>query len=109
MPECARREAEPPCDQVPGDCAQQSRQDHPGCDQVDIDEPFTDRFRHRRPEQKRGYEIEERRPQHRLKRCEHFGGDDGRDGVSGVVKSVDVVKNECDPDNEDSQCQRGHR
>ena len=35
-------------------------------------------------------QIGDRRQQHGLPRREHFGGNDGGDGIGGVVKAVDV-------------------
>ena len=39
---------------------------------------------------------------------QHPGGNDGRDGVGGVVKTVDVIENQREAYDEDNQIERIH-
>ena len=55
------------------------------------------------PEKQEGDEIEEGRPGNRIFGREHAGGDDGGDGVGGVVQPVEKIKQQRDANQDDEQ------
>ena len=106
----AGRQPEVPGDQIPDDRAGEAAEDHREGDDVDVDHAGADGLRDRRAERERGDEVEERRPDDRLAGRQHAGRDDRRDGIGGVVKSVDVVEDERDEDQrDDGQQHRANR
>lgn len=56
-------------------------------------------------EEQEGDEIEEGRPCHRILRAQYTGGDDGGDGICGVVETVQKIEEQRDGDKADKQRQ----
>ena len=42
-----------------------------------------------------GDKVEYRGPQHCLERCQHFSGNNGCYGIGGIMKSIDIIKDQC--------------
>ena len=101
-------QAEPPSDQVPYDRAHQAGHNHIGRDQIQVNEALAHRLGDRRAEKERRKKIEERGPQHRLKRREYPRGHDRGDGIRRIVKPVDVIEHQRDRDDEYGEREDGH-
>lgn len=56
-------------------------------------------------EEQEGDEIEEGRPRDRILRPQHPGGDDGGDGIGGVMQTVQEIEEQRDGDKADEQRQ----
>jgi hypothetical protein len=52
-----------------------------------------------------GYEIKHGGPQNGLEGCKHLGRNNSGNRVSGIMKTIDKIKNYCQADNND---QKGH-
>lgn len=103
------RDAKPPGEQVPGDGADQSGENHlqrneflvhrSGNGVPDLEFP-DDVFRN-----EEGDEIEHGGPQNRLEGCQHLSGNNGGNGVCRIMKSIDKIENERE---DDDDYQEGH-
>src|ERR1700722_5324948 len=69
---------------------------------MQIDHAAADRFGNAGTEKKQRHEIEKRGPDDRLLRFQYFCGGDGRDGIGGVMKSIDEIESE-GGDNDENQ------
>ena len=101
-------QAEPPGDQIPGDGARQSGHNHVGGHQAYIHEAPAHRPGNRRAEHESRGKIEERGPQHGLKRCEHPRSHNRGDGIRRIVKTVDVIEHQRNRDDEYGEGENGH-
>src|SRR5688572_20215137 len=63
-------------------------------DRIGIDDALADGRRDLQMKNENRDEIEKRSPDHRLMGPQHTGGNDGRDGVRGVVKTVHEVEDQ---------------
>ena len=97
----AGRQPEVPGDQIPGDRADQAGEDHRKRHDVDVDQAGADGLGDGGAERERRDEIEERRPDDRLAGRQDARRDDRRDRVGGVVKPVDVIKDQRNEDEAD--------
>jgi hypothetical protein len=97
------RKAEPPRNQVQGNGAQKSRQDHVRGDHAQVDEALPNGTGDAGPKSESRDEIEERRPDNSLKGREDPAGNDSCYGIGVVMKPVDEIKNESDGDDDDRQ------
>ena len=88
----ARGKTEPPRDDVPGDRADETGEDHGVREHGRFHDICRDRGGDRGPEDQERREVEERGPRHRLLRREHARRDDGRDRVRRVVEAVEEVE-----------------
>ena len=102
----ARWQAPPPGDQVPDRRAEQRADDEFGRDVDDagIDQPRRNRLGDRRAPH-RAEEVRARGEDDGLTGPQHFGGDDGRDRIRGVVETVDVLEHERDDEYRDDEAQ----
>ena len=99
----ARRQAEPPGRDIPDERGDERTKDSRHCNHVCVHQSFADCRRNRAAEQRAG-QIKKRGHRNRLPRREHFGRDDGRDGVGRIVKAVGVLEDDCcKDDNEEKQ------
>ena len=89
--------------------AYQAGQDYVRRDEVEGNKPGAHRFGDGRAEKEGGNEVEKGRPDHRLEGRKHAGGNDGGDGVGGIVKTVDEIEHQRDRDDEDGELVNGHR
>ena len=96
----ARRQAEVPRDQVPGDRADQAGEDDRRRDRGRLDDALGDRRRHLGGDEGAG-EVEDRRDRHRQPRRQRMGRDRRRDDVRGVVEAVGEVERERRRDDDD--------
>jgi hypothetical protein len=69
------------------------------------DDPGAERLGHVQPEEQKGDEVEERRPDHGVERSQHPGRDDRRDRVRRIVHAVEEIEQEGDEDQADQQRQ----
>jgi hypothetical protein len=104
----ARRDAEGPGDEVPGDRAGKCTEYDARVDDIGRHDADPDRLRHVRAEHQEGDEIEEGGPYDRLLRPQHPRGDDGGDRVRRVVQAVEEVERQRDHDQRD-QDRQGER
>ena len=88
----ARRNAEPPGDEVPDDRADQRAEDDVMVDDAGLDDALADRRRDAEVEDEDRDDVEEGGEDDRLLRLEHAGRDDGGDRVGGVVEAVHEVE-----------------
>ncbi|MNM79298.1 hypothetical protein D3C81_912250 [compost metagenome] len=89
------RKTFPPGDQVPDDAAQQRAQNHLRgyVDHIGIEQARGDGQCHRGAGQ-RADEVHDRSQHHRPAGREHFGRDNGGDGIGRVVEAVDELEDE---------------
>jgi len=78
-------------------------------DQVHRDDAGADGLGHVQAEEQEGDEVEPRRPGHRVAGLQHPGGDDGGDGIGGVVQPVQEVERKRDSDQQRQDDGGGHR
>lgn len=88
-------------DDVPDDGANQRREDHLRRHDGRIDDAGAERFGHMQAEEQEGDEVEEGRPCDRILRAQHTGGDDGGDGIGGIVQTVQKIEEQRDGDKAD--------
>src|SRR5947207_3406057 len=93
-----------PTEDVPGDSAKKATEQDPELplrvNPLDIDEVRSDRLRHSRTQEGKGYKVKEGGPQDALERSKHSRGDDGGDRVGGVVPTVSEVEDKGHSDDE---------
>jgi hypothetical protein len=65
---------------------------------MNINDPLPDRISHMKAEKKEGDKIEEGSPDHCMLRRKNAGGNDSRNGVCGVMKSVQKIEREREQD-----------
>src|ERR1019366_10772056 len=92
---------------VPGDRAEQSRQDHARGDDLLYDETVAHRLCDRGAAEEDGGEVERRGPDDGRERAEYAGAHDRRDRVRGVVEAVDEVERERDQDDRENVDDQG--
>src|SRR6185369_12278642 len=94
-------ESEIPSDQIPDNCPQQRAhedvQPQVGTNQIHAN-TIADRFRDSSSEDSEGYEVKEGRPKNSQTWRQNSRGNHRGNGVCCIVETVDVVKNECQPD-----------
>ena len=95
-------QTEQPGDQIPDDRACQGTEDRRHGDNLQIDNPFADRGGDRRSGERAG-QVEKGGHGYRLARCQDLGRDDRRDRVGGIMKAVDVLKNQRREDNDEEK------
>ena len=93
----ARRQAEEPRDQIPGDRTDEPGEDDAQGDRVRIHDPRRDRGCHRERDE-RADEVEDRRQEDCGPRCQRTRRDARRDRVRRVVEAVGEVEEERDGD-----------
>lgn len=94
----ARRDAVVPGDDVRGDGAEEGAEDEVVVNHPGIDDALADGAGHLELKDEERDEVEEGRPGNRLVGLQHFGGDDGGDGVGGIVEAVHEVEQQGDDD-----------
>ena len=99
-----RWQSQPPRDQIPGYGADEPRHDHVGRDELDVDEALAHRPGHSGAERERRDEVEERRPQDRLKRRQDASRHHRGHRVRGVMEAVYEIERQRDLDDEDCEC-----
>jgi hypothetical protein len=97
-----RRNAKPPGQQVPGNRANQSGKNYFKRNKILVDGIGNGIADLEFPDQvfgnKKGGKIEQRGPQYSLKGCEYLGGNDGGNGIGGIVKAIDIIENQREDD-----------
>ncbi len=95
---------EPPGHEVPDDSTEERRDDGFCCDELRFDESGSDGFCDSGTDH-RAAEVCDGGEQDGLAGVEHPRGDDGGDGVGGIVEAVDVLEDER---NQDDREEDGH-
>ena len=103
------RQAENQGDEIPRDSAKKAGEYHFFIDHLDVDQALGNRFRDGGAKPERGNEIKEGGPENRAERCEYARGDDGGDGIGGVVPAVREFERESDKYNDEEKGKAGHR
>jgi hypothetical protein len=89
----AGRKSEVPGNNIPGASAHQSAEDDLTVYDVNIDDPLPDRIGHMKTKEKERDKIEKGRPKDSMLWGKNAGGNNGRDGVRRIVKSVQKIEN----------------
>jgi hypothetical protein len=92
----ARRNPQPPGDQIPYDRSHEGAEYHGRIDDLGCDYSGPDCLCDVNPEEQECDEIEERGPRHGVVRAQHAGGHDGRNRVCSVVETVQGIEKKRD-------------
>ena len=95
----ARRQTKSQGDEIPGNCTEQSREQDLLRDHLDVNHALANGAGNRRAEDESGNEVPEGCPCDGAQRSEDPRGNDGGDGVRGIVPSVGELKEERKGDN----------
>lgn len=98
-----RGDAQRPGDEVPGDRAHQSAEDHLRVDDRRVDNALAHRFGDVQAKEEEGDEVEEGGPGDGILRLQYAGRHDGRDRVRRVVQAIEKIKGQRDADQRDQQ------
>src|SRR5467141_796299 len=96
-----RRQADDQRNQVPGDGTEEAGEEHLFVHQFDTDHPLADGLGHGGPENEGGDEVPESCPDDGAEGRQDASGDDGGDGIGGVVPAVREFEGKCQEDDEE--------
>src|ERR1700720_885479 len=94
--------------QIPDNCSQKAGEKNFLVDQLDMHHPFADGGGHRGAEYERRNEIPEGGPQDSTKGSKHAGGNDGGDGIGGIVPAIRKFKGQSQKDGYQDENESAH-
>ncbi len=109
--ECVRRtcrEPEDQSDEIPSDGAEEAGKDHLLIDEVKTNQAFADSAGHGSTKEKCRDEIPEGGPGYGAEGREDARGDDGGDGIGGVMPAVGEFERKCESDDDEKEMKTVH-